>query len=47
MTYGDIELNLKTSYLSCINNNKVLLVNKELLLLEYLIINKDLILSKD
>ncbi len=30
LTYGDIELNLKTSYLSCINNNnKVLLVNKE------------------
>ena len=48
LTYGDIELNLKTSYLSCINNNnKVLLVNKELLLLEYLIVNKDLILSKD
>lgn len=48
LSYKDIELNLKTSYLSCINNNnKVLLVNKELLLLEYLIINKDLILSKD
>ena len=48
LSYGDIELNLKTSYLSCINNNnKVLLVNKELLLLEYLIVNKDLILSKD
>lgn len=47
-TNKDIELNLKTSYLSCINNNnKVLLVNKELLLLEYLIINKDLILSKE
>lgn len=48
LSYKDIELNLKTSYLSCINNNnKVLLVNKELLLLEYLIVNKDLILSKD
>ncbi len=48
LSYEDIELNLKTSYLSCINNNnKVLLVNKELLLLEYLIVNKDLILSKD
>lgn len=30
LSYKDIELNLKTSYLSCINNNnKVLLVNKE------------------
>ena len=48
LSYKDIELNLKTSYLSCINNNnKVLLVNKELLLLEYLIVNKDLILSKN
>ena len=48
LSYEDIELNLKTSYLSCINNNnKVLLVNKELLLLEYLIVNKDLILSKN
>ena len=48
LSYEDIELNLKTSYLSCINNNnKVLLVNKELLLLDYLIINKDLILPKD
>lgn len=33
LTYGDIELNLKTSYLSCINNNnKVLLVNKEFII---------------
>lgn len=48
LSYEDIELNLKTSYLKCLNSGqRVLLVNKELLLLEYLIINKDLILSKD
>ena len=48
LTYGDIELNLKTSYLKCLTSKeRVLLVYKELLLLEYLIVNKDLILSKD
>lgn len=41
LSYEDIELNLKTSYLSCINNNnKVLLVNKDLILSKDQIYNK-------
>lgn len=45
---GDIELNIKTSTLKCINNNELINISyKELMILEYLMKNKNQIVSKE
>lgn len=48
ITYGDLELNLNTSMIRCINNNEeILLSYKEFIILEYLMDNKKQIISKE
>ena len=45
---GDIELNLKTSTIKCIKSNELINISyKELMILEYLIKNKNQIVSKE
>jgi DNA-binding response OmpR family regulator len=45
---GDLKLNLKTSTILCTNTDESIeIVNKEFLLLEYLMQNKDIIISKE
>lgn len=48
LTYGDIQLNVKTSTILCImNNESINLSCRELIILEYLMNNNKLILSKE
>jgi len=48
LKFGDIELNLRTSTISCIKNNESINISyKELMILEYLMNNSNQIISKE
>ena len=48
LKFGDIELNVRTSSVSCIKNNESINISyKELMILEYLINNSNQIISKE
>jgi len=48
LKFGDIELNIRNSSIMCIKNNEIISISyKELMILEYLINNKNQVISKE
>ena len=48
LTFGDIELNVRTSTITCVKNNESINISyKELMILEYLMNNTNQVISKE